>query len=61
MVSRTELPALDRIPGQTVYSQLFENVNVAPETPALERKDLQRSQKVPRWSNGWNVWRMRKD
>lgn len=47
VVSRTELPALDSIPGQTVYSQLFENVNVAPETSALERKDLQRIQRCP--------------
>lgn len=31
--SRFGWPALERIPGQTVYWQLFLKVNVAPETP----------------------------
>lgn len=48
VVSRAELPALERIPGQTVYSQLFVNVNVAPEAPALKRRDLQAISRYPR-------------
>lgn len=36
VLSSFGLPALDRIPGHTVKSHLFTNVNVAPEAPEKE-------------------------
>lgn len=37
VLSNLPLPALARIPGHTVKSHLFINVNVDPETPAYEK------------------------
>lgn len=43
VLSRGAVPAFARIPGHTVYSHLFTNVNVAPFVPVESRRSARKS------------------